>query len=104
MLDSPGRRGVLEIIQRLNAESGITVVLITQSMDEAAIAGRVLVMHEGCLVMDGPPGRVFEQGERLRELGLDLPFAVEVSHRLRDHGIALPPGLLTIPELAVALC
>ena len=53
---------------------------------------------------DGPPGRVFEQGERLRELGLGLPFVVEVSHRLRDQGIALPPGLLTIQELAGALC
>jgi energy-coupling factor transport system ATP-binding protein len=104
MLDTPGRRGVLEIIRRLNAEGGITVVLITQSMDEAAAAGRVLVMHDGCITMDGPPARVFEGGERLRELGLDLPFAVEVSHRLRDQGIALPPGLLTIQELAGALC
>ena len=104
MLDTPGRRGVLEIIRRLNAEGGITVVLITQSMDEAAAAGRILVMHDGCITMDGPPARVFEGGERLRELGLDLPFAVEVSHRLRDQGIALPPGLLTIQELAGALC
>jgi energy-coupling factor transport system ATP-binding protein len=104
MLDTPGRRGVLGIIRRLNAEGGITVVLITQSMDEAATAGRVLVMHGGCITMDGSPARVFEQGERLRELGLDLPFAVEVSHRLRDQGIALPPGLLTIQELAGALC
>ena len=104
MLDSPGRRGVLEIIRRLNAEEGITVMLITQSMDEAATAGRVLVMHGGCLAMDGPPGVVFEQGERLRELGLDLPFAVEISHRLRDQGVSLPPGLVTIQELAGALC
>jgi energy-coupling factor transport system ATP-binding protein len=104
MLDPPSRRGVLEIIQRLNAGEGITVVLITQSMDEAAAARRVVVMHEGCIVMDGPPQVVFAQGERLRALGLDLPFPVEISQRLREGGLALPPGLLTIQDLAGALC
>jgi energy-coupling factor transport system ATP-binding protein len=104
MLDPVGRRAVLEIIRRLNAEEGITVVLITQSMDEAAAAHRVLVMHDGCLVMDGPPQAVFEQVGRLRELGLDPPFAIEISHRLRERGIDLPTSLLTIHELASALC
>ncbi|GAB4545871.1 MAG: energy-coupling factor transporter ATPase [Anaerolineae bacterium] len=104
MLDPPARRGVLEIIRRLNSDEGITVILITQSMDEAALAGRVLVMHQGCLVMDGAPEVVYEAGRQLRELGLDLPFAVEVSQRLREHGIRLPPGLLTVRELVEALC
>jgi energy-coupling factor transport system ATP-binding protein len=104
MLDPPGRRQVLEIIQRLNAEEGVTVVLITQSMDEAAIARRVLAMHAGRIVMDGPPEVVFEQEERLRELGLDLPFAVEIAHRLRDRGMELPRTPLTVQELAEALC
>jgi energy-coupling factor transport system ATP-binding protein len=104
MLDPPSRRGVLEIIQRLNAEEGITVVLITQSMDEAATARRVVVMNEGRIVIDGPPLMVFDQGERLRALGLDLPFPVEISHRLREGGLALPPGLLTVQDLAGALC
>jgi energy-coupling factor transport system ATP-binding protein len=61
-------------------------------------------MHEGCIVMDGPPQVVFDQGERLRALGLDLPFPVQISHRLREGGLALPPGLLTIQDLAGALC
>jgi energy-coupling factor transport system ATP-binding protein len=104
MLDPPGRRQVLEIIQRLNAEEGVTVVLITQSMDEAATARRVLAMHAGRIVMDGSPEVVFEQEERLRELGLDLPFAVEIAHRLRDRGMRLAQTPLTIQELAEALC
>jgi energy-coupling factor transport system ATP-binding protein len=104
MLDPPGRRQVLEIIQRLNVEEGVTVVLITQSMDEAATARRVLVMHTGRIVMDGAPEVIFEQEERLRELGLDLPFAVEIAHRLRDRGMRLAQTPLTIQELAEALC
>lgn len=104
MLDPPGRRQILDIIQRLNADEGITVVLITQSMDEAAAAQRVLVMDAGQIVMDGPPARVFEREERLRGLGLDLPFAIEISHRLRDRGMTLPSDLLTVQELAGALC
>jgi energy-coupling factor transport system ATP-binding protein len=104
MLDPPGRRQVLQTVHRLNVEEGITVVLITQSMDEAASARRVLAMHAGRIVMDGPPQAVFGQGERLRALGLDLPPAVEIAHRLRDRGMSLPPGLLTMEALARALC
>ncbi len=104
MLDPPGRRQILETIQRLNAGEGITVVLITQSMDEAASARRVLVMDGGRIAMDGPPERVFEQREQLRALGLDLPQAVEIAHRLRSWGMSLPAGLLTMETLANALC
>jgi len=104
MLDPPGRRQVLQTVHRLNVEEGITVVLITQSMDEAASARRVLAMHAGRIVMDGPPEAVFGQGERLRALGLDLPPAVEIAHRLRGRGMSLPPGLLTMEALARALC
>ncbi len=104
MLDPPSRREVLSIMRRLNTEEGITVVLITQSMDEAAAARRVVAMHRGCVVMDGPPQVVFEQRERLQALGLGLPFAVEISHRLRGQGIELPSGLLTVEELVGALC
>jgi energy-coupling factor transport system ATP-binding protein len=103
MLDPPSRRRVLGTIRRLNAEAGITIVLITQAMDEAAVAQRVLVMHQGRVAMDGPPQQVFEQRERLQALGLDLPVAVEIVHRLRERGIRLPPGLLTIEALANAL-
>jgi energy-coupling factor transport system ATP-binding protein len=104
MLDPPSRRRILDTVRRLNAEQGITVVLITQAMEEAAIANRVLAMHGGRIVMDGSPREVFEQGERLRALGLGLPLAVEIAHHLREQGLALPPGLLTVDALAGALC
>jgi energy-coupling factor transport system ATP-binding protein len=104
MLDPLGRGQVLDTLHRLNAEQGLCVVLITQSMEEAATAQRVLVMHEGQIVMDGPPRQVFERGERLRTLGLDLPPTVEIAHRLQGLGTELPSGLLTVDELARALC
>jgi len=104
MLDPPSRRRILDTVRRLNAEQGITVVLITQAMEEAAIANRVLAMHGGRIVMDGSPREVFEQGERLRALGLGLPLAVEIARHLREQGLALPPGLLTVDALAGALC
>ncbi len=104
MLDPASRRQVMEVIRRLNAEEQITLVLVTQSMEEAAAARRVLVMHAGRLVLDGSPETVFGQGERLRSLGLDLPIAVEIGRRLREQGVALPPGLLTVEQLARALC
>jgi len=104
MLDPPGRQQILETIEQLNIERGITVVLITQSMGEAAIARRVLAMHAGRIVMDGPPEEILEQEKRLRALGLGLPPTVEIAHRLRDEGIPLPPGLLTVKALVRALC
>ena len=104
MLDPPGRRQVLQAIRRLNAEERLTVVLITQSMDEAATARRVLVMYAGRIVMDGSPEEIFERGEQLRALGLDLPPVVEIAHRLRDQGIELSTGLLTVDTLAGLLC
>lgn len=104
MLDPPGQRQVLETIRRLNAEEGITVVLITQSMDEAATARRVLGMHAGRIVMDGPPEEIFGQEERLRAFGLDLPPAAGIACRLRDLGIPLSSNLLTVEALSRALC
>ena len=104
MLDPPGRRQILEIIRRLNAEESLTVVLITQAMDEAAAARRVLVMDAGRIVMDGPPEEIFEQRERLKALRLSLPPAAEIAQQLRDRGLTLPLGLLTVEALAGALC
>jgi energy-coupling factor transport system ATP-binding protein len=103
MLDPASRLQVMNTIRRLNAE-GLTIVLITQAMDEAIAARRVLVMHQGQVVMDGSPVQVFERGDQLREWGLDLPFAVEAAHRLRGLGWQLPVSVLTVEELARALC
>lgn len=103
MLDAEGRRQVLQTIRRLNAEVGLTVILITQSMDEAALARRVLVMDGGRIVLGGPPEAVLES-EEMDRLGLGRPFALEVARRLQARGIPLPHGLLTVEQLAGALC
>jgi len=104
MLDPPGRRQILETIQHLNAAERITIVLITQSMEEASAARRVVVMDKGQITMDGSPEEVFGQGERLRAVGLDLPPAVEIAERLRAAGLALPRGLMTVEAVARTLC
>ena len=104
MLDPVGRRQVLSTIQELNSSRGLTLVLITQSMAEAASADRVLVLDAGRLAIDGPPQFVFEQRERLLALGLDVPTTTQIAHALRDLGVQLPTGLTTIDALARALC
>jgi energy-coupling factor transport system ATP-binding protein len=103
MLDPANRRLVLDTIRRLNME-GLTIVLITQAMEEATAARRVLVMHKGHIAMDGSPVQVFEHGSQLRSWGLDLPAAVEIARHLRERGWRLPQGLLTVEQLARALC
>jgi energy-coupling factor transporter ATP-binding protein EcfA2 len=103
MLDPQARRQLLAAIHQLHQQEGLTILLITQSMEEAALAQRTLVMHDGRLVMDGPPQTIFGQHKELEELGLGLPPAVEIARRLRDQGVPLPAGLLTAPALAEAL-
>ena len=100
MLDPKGRREVLEIIEKLNKESGKTVVLITHFMDEVAGADRVIVMDEGRIVMDGKPEDIFIRIEELKKLGLDVPFATEFAHRLREKGIDIPESIIFMDELA----
>ena len=104
MLDPRGRREVMQAVQKLNREDNITVVYITHMMEEAVNAHRIVVMEEGRIAMDGTPTEVFAQVEALKKLRLDVPMAVEMAHRLRQKGIALPEAILTIDELAVALC
>ncbi|MDD5987150.1 MAG: energy-coupling factor transporter ATPase [Eubacteriales bacterium] len=103
MLDPQGRREVLEIIRRLHSE-GITCILITHYMEEAALADRILVMDHGTICMDGTPREIFCQPERLRSLGLEVPLAVDMAARLRAHGLPLPEGIVTIEELTEGLC
>ncbi|MCL1805146.1 MAG: energy-coupling factor transporter ATPase [Clostridiales bacterium] len=103
MLDPRGRREVMSAVHKLNEEEGITVVYITHIMEEAVAAHRVVVMEEGRIVMDGSPLEIFNQVEKLKELRLDVPPAVEMAHRLRQRGFPLPLTILTIEELAEAL-
>lgn len=98
MLDPHGRGEVMEIIHQLNAE-GITILLITHFMDEAAQADRVIIMDEGKVRLDGTPKEVFRHIEEIKDIGLDVPMAVELSHRLRERGISIPENIITAEEL-----
>ena len=103
MLDPLGRREVLDTVGRLNREKGITVVLITHHMDEAALADRVVVMDSGGIVMDGPPREVLVRMEELRSIGLDAPHTVELLHGLREDGLDVPLDALGVQECAQAI-
>ena len=103
MLDPKGRQEVLDTVCRLNRERGMTVVLITHYMEEAALADRVVVMEEGRVLLDGTPRQVFAQVERLRALGLDVPQPTALCAALRQRGIDIPADLLTPEECAAAL-
>ncbi len=103
MLDPRGRREVIETIGRLNREKGITVVLITHHMDEAAKAQRVVVMHEGTIAADGTPQEVFSQVELLHSIGLAAPDSVELCWELNRLGFQLTLDKLDPEECAQAL-
>ena len=103
MLDPRGRREVIETVSRLNREKGITVVLITHHMDEAAKAQRVVVMHKGKIAADGTPAEVFSQVDLLHEIGLAAPETVELCWELNKQGFSLPLTELDIEKCAQAL-
>ena len=104
MLDPIGRREVLRTIARLNREDGITIVLITHYMDEAAQADRVIVMEDGVVVMDDVPSQIFTRIEELKELGLEAPQTTEVCSNLAKLGIPIDRGILTIEEMVDEIC
>ena len=103
MLDPIGRQQVLRTVHRLNREKGITVVQITHYMEEAAMAGRVVVMSAGHVVMDGPPHEVFAQADELHALHLDVPQPAELCQLLSHQGLPVPPGIIGVDECAAAL-
>ena len=103
MLDPQGRREVIETVERLNREEGMTVVLITHHMDEATHAGRVVAMNDGKIVADGTPAEVFSQVELLRSVGLSVPETTELLYALRADGFDLPLDALAIDQCAQAL-
>lgn len=103
MLDPRGRREVIDTIGRLNREKGITVVLITHHMDEAAKAQRVVVLDKGKVAADGTPEEVFSQVELLHGIGLAAPETVELCWELNQEGFDLPLDKLDPKECAQAL-
>ena len=103
MLDPKGRREVLSTIRKLNRELGMTVVLITHYMEEAAKADRVVVMNDGEILLDATPREVFSHVEQLKAVGLDVPQATELCWRLRQDGLDIPADVLTEEECVLAL-
>lgn len=104
MLDPHGRREVMETIERLNREQGITVILITHHMTEAILAHRVIVMSKGDVIADGTPKEVFVQVETLQKADLAVPATTELLYALNQKGYNLPLDSLSIEECAQALC
>lgn len=104
MLDPAGRKEVLSIVRRLNKERGMTVVMITQYMEEASECDRMAVMSGGKLFMQGTPSEVFARGDELRSIGLDVPAAVRVCERLRAGGLDIPRLPVTVEEAAETIC
>lgn len=104
MLDPIGRREIIGIVKRLNEEKGITVIMITQYMEEAIGCERVIVINDGSIVMDDTPLAVFSRGDELRSIGLDVPAAVELREMLKERGIADCGDAMTIEELTDKLC
>ena len=100
MLDPSGRAEVIRAVQKLNRETGMTVVLNTHHMEEAALADRVIVMKQGKVALDGTPKQVFSQVDRLRELSLTAPQTVQLLYELDPTGEALSPEALSVEECA----
>lgn len=103
MLDPQGRKEVLKTIRRLNKENGITIVLITHYMDEAAKSDRVIVMDSGKVVFDDVPKEVFSHVEQLKAIGLDVPQTTELAYLLRQNGIDIDSHIISEEECIDAL-
>lgn len=103
MLDPQGRKEVLKTIRRLNKENGITIVLITHYMDEAAKSDRVIVMDSGKVVFDDVPKEVFSHVEQLKAIGLDVPQTTELAYLLRQNDIDIDSHIISEEECIDAL-
>ncbi len=103
MLDPSGRREVMNTIHMLNREYGITIVLITHYMEEAAQANRVVVMDDGKVVLDNTPKEVFSHVETLKKLGLDVPQVTELAYRLQQAGCPVDVHMISEEECVASL-
>ncbi|MGE7998159.1 energy-coupling factor ABC transporter ATP-binding protein [Lysinibacillus sp. NPDC093190] len=99
MLDPQGRAEVLQTVQTLRAETGLTVISITHDLEEAMLADRVLFMNDGKKFAEGTPAEIFALGDKLVEFGLDLPFAMKLSKLLQKEGVPLMGQHMTEEEL-----
>ena len=103
MLDPQGRQEVLSAIEKINREKGITVIMITHYMDEAARADRVVVLDDGDLLFDGKPEEVFSHEKELLAVGLDVPQCTSLIYKLREAGFSLEGSCLDAEQCAELL-
>ena len=104
MLDPSGRKEVMNTIKKLNKEDNITVLHITHFMEEAVEADRVIVMEKGKKILEGTPRQVFSKIDKLREIGLDVPYMTELSNQLNKEGLNIDSDILTVDEMVMELC
>lgn len=98
-LDPKGRDEILEQIVKLHHKEGLTVVLVSHSMDDVArLANRLVVMHQGKVVYNDSPRKVFSEHSKLQEMGLDIPTVAKLMHRLKEKGWAVSTEVLTVDE------
>jgi energy-coupling factor transport system ATP-binding protein len=104
MLDPSGRKEVIKTIKDLNKNYGITIILITHFMEEAAEADRIIVMDQGSIILEGIPREIFSQVPVMKKIGLDVPQVTELAYELRNSGIEIASNILSIDEMVNALC
>ena len=103
-LDPQTRKDILEHLRRVQKERGITLIIVSHSMDDiAAMVNRILVMDKGKIAAQGSPGEIFSQGEKLRRIGLDVPPLTQLILALRARGIDLPADILDLEEARAAI-
>jgi energy-coupling factor transporter ATPase len=103
LLPTPVGGRLISTVRGLNRREGMGVLHITHSMSEATLFDRVVVLDAGRLVMDGTPAEVFGRVDELREVGLDVPLAASLAHRLRSRGVPLEGDILDEADLRAAL-
>lgn len=104
MLDPKGRREIIDVVSRLHKEKGITVVMITQYMEEAIGADLVVVMSGGEVLMQGTPQQVFAKEEELNAHRLDVPIIRKLANRLGADGFDIGNDILSVEDMTNAIC
>lgn len=103
-LDPRGRREMLALVRDYHARGGVTVIMVSHSMDDVArMCSRIIVMNRGKVAFDAPPAQVFAHGDELAAMGLGIPACAQLANRLREKGFEIPSGMFEMEELAGAI-
>ena len=103
-LDPRGRREMLALVRDYHARGGVTVIMVSHSMDDVArLCSRIVVMNHGKVAFDAPPAQVFAHGDELAAMGLGIPACAQLANRLREKGFEIPSGMFEMEELAGAI-